>query len=106
MKDEFNERIISEFIGLKSKMYSLISVDDEEVTKEKVLNKKIKHKEFVDVLFNKKVIRHNTKRIPSKLHRIGTYCVCKISLSCFDDKRYILDSGINSLAYFHKDIKD
>ena len=46
------------------------------------------------------------KRIQSKLHRIGTFGVCKISLSYFDDKRYILDDGINSLAYFHKDIKD
>ena len=53
MKDEFKRKIISEFVGLKSKMYSLISVDDEEVTKAKGVNKKIKHKEFVDVLFNK-----------------------------------------------------
>ena len=67
--------------------------------------KKIRHKEFVDVLFNKKIIRHKMKRIRSKVHRIGTYDVCKISLSCFDDKRYILDYGINSLAYFYKDIK-
>ena len=44
------------------------------------------------------------KRIQSKLHKIETYEVCKTSLSCFDDKRYILDHGINSLAYFHKDI--
>ena len=43
------------------------------------------------------------KRIQSKLHRIGTYDVCKISLSCFDDKRCMLGDGINSLAYFHKD---
>ena len=70
--------------------YSLISADDEEVTKD-------------DVLFKKKVIRHNMKRIKSKLHRIGTYNVCKISLSCFDDKRYVLDDGVNTLAYFHKD---
>ena len=44
----------SGFIGLKSKMYSLISVDDEEITKAKGVNKKIKHKEFVDVLSIKK----------------------------------------------------
>ena len=54
MKDEFKGKIISEFVGLKSKMYSLISVDDEEVSKAKGVNKKMKHKEFVDVLFNKK----------------------------------------------------
>ena len=70
-------------------MNSLIDVDGEEVTKAKVVNKKIRLKEFVDVLFNKKVIRHNMKRIQSKLNRIGTYDVCKISLSYFDDKRYI-----------------
>ena len=87
-------------------MYSLISVDDEEVTKAKGVNKKIKHKELADVLFNKKVIRHNMKRIQSKLHKIGTYDVWKISLSCFDDKRYVLNDGVNTLTYFHKDIKD
>ena len=43
------------------------------------------------------------KRTQSKLHEIGTYDASKISLSCFDDKRYLLDDGINSLAYFHKD---
>ena len=32
MKDEIKERKISEFAGLKSKMYSTIGVDDEEVT--------------------------------------------------------------------------
>ena len=86
-------------------MYSLISVHNEEVTKAKGVNKKIRHKEFVSVLVNKKVIRYNMKRIQSKLHRIGTYDVCKISLSCFDDKRYALDDGVNTLAYFQRDIK-
>ena len=75
MKDEFKGRIINEFIGLKSKMYSLISIDDEKVTKAKGINKKIRHQEFVDVLFNKKVIRHNIKRIQSKLHKMGTHCL-------------------------------
>ena len=45
------------------------------------------------------------KRIQSKLHRIGTYDACKVSLFCFYDKRNILGDGINSLAYFHKYIR-
>ena len=45
------------------------------------------------------------KRIQSKLHRIGTYDACKVSLSCFYDKRNTLGDGINSLAYFHKCIR-
>ena len=106
MKDEFNAVKIVEFVRLKSKMYSLIGVDDREVNKSKGINKKLRHKEYVDVLFNKKVARHNMKRIQSKLHEIGTYDVFKISLSCFDDKRSVLDDGINTLAYFHKDIEN
>ena len=50
------------------------------------------------------MIRHKMKRIQSKLHKCGTNDSCKISLAFFDDKRYILDDGINSSAYFHKDI--
>ena len=46
------------------------------------------------------------KRIQRKLRRIGTYDVYKMSLSCFDDKRYISGDGINSLTYFHKDIRN
>ena len=72
MKDEFKGKIISEFIGLKSKMCSLITAENKEVTKAKGVNKKIRHEEFVDVLFNKKLIRHNMKIIQSKLHSLGT----------------------------------
>ena len=106
MKDKFKGKIIGEFVGLKSKMYSLISIDNKEVSKAKGVNRKIRHKELIDVLFNRKVIGHNMKRIQNRLHRIGTYNVCKISLSCFDDKRYVLDDDVNSLVYFYKDIKD
>ena len=101
LKDEFKGKTISEFVGLKSKMYSLIAADSE-VKKAKGVNKNVVestiHKEFGDVLFNKKWIRYNMKRIQSKSHRTGTWDVCKIALSCFDDKRYILSDGINSLA--------
>ena len=67
-------------------MYSLIDVDGMENKKVKGVNKNIvkntKHKEFVEVLFTKKMLKHKMKRIQSKLHRIGNYDVCKISLSC------------------------
>ena len=48
MKDEFNGNKIDECVGLKSKMYSLISVDWE-VNKLKGVNLKLKEKEYVDV---------------------------------------------------------
>ena len=97
---------MSEFVGLKSKIYSLVSVDGKEVKKAKRVIRgaaeNASHKKFVDFLFSGKVVRHSMKRIQSKFRRIGTYNLSKISLSCFDYKRYILDDGINSLAYFHK----
>ena len=45
------------------------------------------------------------KRIQSKKHEIGTYEMKKISLSCFDDKRFVLGDGIHTLADFHKDLR-
>ena len=36
-------------------------------------------------------------------NKLGTYEIDKISLSCFDDKIYVLHDGIRTLAYFHKD---
>ena len=40
MKDELNGVKIVEFVGLKSKMYSLIADNDKEVNKAKGVNKK------------------------------------------------------------------
>ena len=40
----------------------------------------------------------------SKNHTLGTHKTNKISLLCFDDKRYILINGIETFAYEHKGI--
>ena len=104
MKDELNGSKTVKLVGLKSKMYSLISFDNKEINKAKGVHKKLRHKEYVDVLFNKKAVRHKVKRIQSILHEIGTYGLNRISLSCFDDKRYVLGGAINTLTYFNKDI--
>ena len=42
------------------------------------------------------------KRIQSKKHKLETCEIDKISLSCFDNKRYVLDDGIYTLSYFRK----
>ena len=45
------------------------------------------------------------RRIQSKKHKMGTYEINKISLSCFDDKRFVLNDGIHTLVYFHKELQ-
>ena len=105
MKDEYGGKSIVKFVGLKSKMYSII----DERSKEKSTSKGhkaccIEFQEFHDTLFKKKILIHTMRGITSKNHNLGTYETNKRSLSCFDDKRYILRNGIETLTYGHKDI--
>ena len=58
----------------------------------------ISHNEYKDVLLNDKYLRHLMNGIQSKDHRIGTYEINKISLSCFDDKIYMQNKGCDGLA--------
>ena len=94
MKDEYGGVIIDQFVGLKSKMYSIKKINGSESSTAKGVNIATEFNEFKDVLFNKKIIRHKMKRIQAKKHKIGTYEIDKISLSCFDDKRFVLDDGV------------
>ena len=103
MKDEYGGVIIDEFIGLKAKMYSIKKIDGSESSTVKGVNIVTEFNEFKDVLFNKKIVKHKMKRMQAKKHKIRTYEIDKISLSCFDDKRQVLDDGIHTLVYFHKD---
>ena len=48
---------------------------------------------------------HRMKTIRSENHQLGSYEINKVSLSCFDDKRYILTDGKTSYEYGHKNIK-
>ena len=71
MKDKSKGKTHAEFVGLKSKMQPIKYVDDKENKTGTEVNKNVvknrKHDEYVDVLLNKKVVRHNMKRIQSKL---------------------------------------
>ena len=103
MKGEYGGVIIDQFIELKSKMYSIRKIDGSESSTAKGVNIATEFNEFKDVLFNKKIIKHKMKKIQTKKHKIATYEIDKISLSWFDDKRYVSDDGVHTLAYFYKD---
>ena len=89
IKYEFGGVSVIEFVGLKSKMHSMKKIDGKECNTAKGVSIAAEFDKFKDVLFNGKTIRHKMKRIESKKHKLGTYEIDKISLSCFDDKRCV-----------------
>ena len=108
-KDKVSGIPINEFIGLRSKMYSYLKDIDEcgktaKGIKKNVIKKEIKHDNYKDVLYNNKLVYHKMKTIRSQRHQLGSYEKNKISLSCFDDKRYLHENGIDSYAYGHYEI--
>ena len=70
MKDEVAGVAIEEFVGLKPKMYSYLIKFNSEHKKAKGMNRNVvattRHKEYKDVLLNKKYFRHSMNRIQSK----------------------------------------
>ena len=97
--------ISDEFVGLKSKMYSIKYIDKKESNSIKGVSVATEFKKFKNTLFSKEIMRHKMRRIQAKKHRLGTCKINKISLSCFDDKRSVSKDGIHTLAYFRKDLK-
>ena len=73
--------------GTKSKMYSILDLNNCEKSVCKLHTSNIGHSEFIDIQSNEKFIRHIMKRIKSFNHRMYTYESNKMSLSAFDDKR-------------------
>ena len=106
VKDDSEGKIIGEFAILKSKMYFMKNIDGKESNMAKGANVATGFHKFKGTLFNKKIIIHKMRRIQGKKHKMGTYEINKILLSVFDDKRFVLKDGIDTLAYFHKDLKN
>ena len=109
-KDEAAGIPICEFIGLRSKMYSYIKDNNKggktaKGIKKNVIKSNIKHEDYKDTLFNNRGMYHKMKTIRSQNHELSSYEINKVSLSCFDDKRYIHKDGKTSYAYGHKNIK-
>ena len=108
-KDEAAGIPITEFIGLRSKMYSYMKDNQKggktaKGIKKIVIKENITHNDYKETLFNNKQMYHKMKTIRSENHQLGSYELNKVSLSCFDDKRYMHNNGIDSYAYGHKNI--
>ena len=69
--------------------------------KKNIIKNEIKHENYQETLLNNEQMHHKMKTIRIQKHELGSYDINKVSLSCFDDKRYILNDGIKSYAYGH-----
>ena len=105
-KDEACGVLITEFIGLKSKVYSYVKDNEKGGRTAKGIRKNIsknniRHEDYKNTLINNEQMHYKMKTMRSQRHQLGSYEINKVSLSCFDDKRYIHDNGISSYAYGH-----
>ena len=103
MKNECGGSIMKEFVALRSKLYSFLMDDGKEEKKAKsvkkcVIKKELKHKNFVKCLITGKNEIRKQNVIVSKKHHVFTETMQKIALSADDDKRIVLENGIDTLA--------
>ena len=90
-------------------MYSLKYTKKGEPTEKKtakvitrnVTEKVISHQDYKDCLFKQKLMMAKMNQIRSDRHQIYSITLNKVGLSPYDDKRYILSSGVDTLAHGH-----
>ena len=105
-KDEVNGDIIDEFVGLRAKLYSYKMFEGEESkkckgVKKSVVKKSITHEDYKTCLTTGKEQLRKQNIIRSYKHEVYTEEVNKVALSANDDKRYILEDCIGTLALGH-----
>ena len=106
-KDESKGQAISHFVGLRSKMYCLkrngITDKYAKGVKKSVIENDLKFEHYQRALDNLESFQHDFHRIQSKAHQVSTAHQEKISISPFDDKRFLKDA-YNSVPYGHYSI--
>jgi hypothetical protein len=108
-KNETNEKLITEFVGLRPKLYSFKTDDGHEKktckgVKKNVVKNKITLNDYRNTLYtleNKEVTQNG---IRSYSHQIYTESQTKIALSARDDKIWINDDNISCISFGHKRI--
>ena len=110
MKDECAGKPAIEFVGLRSKMYSLLLNKDESSENVKMTAKGIKrsyvskcvrHEMYLETLRTKKSTYASFRNFRSRCHKIETVNFEKVCLTAYDDKRFVLEDGISTFAYGH-----
>ena len=109
MKDEAGGKIIEEFVGLRSKLYSYKMFEGKEEKKCKgikkvVVKKQISFEDYKECLLSKQPQMRKMNVIRSHQHELYSETVNKIALAADDDKRIILDDGISTLAFGNKNL--
>ena len=109
MKDECNGKIVTEFIGLRSKMYCVGIENNNYVKKAKgvktnVVKNTIDFNHFRECLFNFTVIYREQFNITSKYHNLYTEKCNKLALNPYDDKRCLLLNCTDTLPWGRKDV--
>ena len=95
-KDERHSEQIKKFVGLRSKMYSILMDNDTDQIVAKGVHGSVRKNvlrfgDYLSSLRGSLQLEHSFNIISSKKHRVYTNRQSKISLSPFDDKRYLLD---------------
>ena len=103
---------IKEFIGLRSKMYSILSEAGEQKNTAKGVSRNVSeniltHEDYRKCLFMKKSMKNKMMRFVHDRHELYTVEQNKTSLSPFNDKRYILEKGVShSFGHYSIDSAD
>ena len=110
-KDEAAGKNITEFVGLRAKLYSYKMEEGKENKKCKgikkaVVEKSITHEDYKTCLETGKEQLRRQNIIRSYEHTLYTEEINKIALSAADDKRYLLKDSFDTLAWGHYKIKD
>ena len=105
-KDECASVPVGEFIGLRSKMYSLKTLEGKEKSTAKGIKTSYQKKHMKHELYRQCLFEHTTTsatyhQIGSVNHQLSTNKIVKAALSPFDDKRYLLAGSTDTLAYGH-----
>ena len=111
MKSETGSTPPTEFVGLRSKMYSLkcgdgMSHKRVKGAKKSCVRKRVDHDAFLRILNdNLSSTRARFRQFRSTNHVVRTVELDKLCLVAFDDKRSLNDDGIETLAYGHYSLR-